>query len=199
VSDEDITKYSSLDQRLIRFIDAAEKEREEEHGQNGLHAKLDVIRKRVETVADGLLEHIQECHEQRKENLVTRQSVDLRLARLESDSATKPVRPSAPPLPPMRSREDSSHDLKEFAERVQKSAIEGFKDPDKTPDALVREIVADEQAKRDLKRLQDLEAIRAQEVADRRKFWRTIAIAAVSGGGALTGLFEATKGLLAHH
>lgn len=66
-------------------------------------------------------------------------------------------------VPPARDREISSHNLEEFAERVAKSAIEGFKRPDSTPEEQVRAVVAEEEKKREEKR--ELEMLRAAEEA----------------------------------
>lgn len=148
----------------------------------------------IRNVAEGLAAHVKECTEHRASQTMRVASV---LTRLESlEAGVKSSRGES--LPPMRSREDSSHDLHAIADKVTVAAIEGLKRQDTTPEAMVAQVVAQEQAKRDLARLQAEEAQRVEDAKNRRKFLRNMAVAAVSGGGALASLFEAIKGAWHH-
>ena len=151
----------------------------------------------IQNVAEGLAAHVKECREHRDSQKILAASTDARLVSLEAGKMNGSKPPPAP-LPPMRSREDSSHDLHAVADKITVAAIEGLKRQDTTPEAMVAQVVAQEQAKRDLARLQAEETQRAKDAADRRRFLRNMAVAAVSGGGALASLFEAVKGALHH-
>jgi hypothetical protein len=114
------------------------------------------------------------------------------------------------PVPP-RPELDSSHNLGEFAQKVERAALEGYKRQDSTPEAMVAEVVAEFEKKRErdreFKRLQQAELDRqaedarraadAQQAAkDRAAFRRNIVIAIMGGGGAFTGAIEAVRALL---
>jgi hypothetical protein len=186
-----------LDQQLREFLSVAKTELLGDHTIPKLHVKVDELSRTVRTVADGLTAHIQECVRTRESARALAASVDTRLVGLEAGKTR------APSLPPMRSREDSSHDLHAVADKITVAAIEGFKSPTKDAREEVAKVVDEIQQRRDeQRRLAELEALEAQrerDARDRRKFWRTILVAAVSGGGALTGLFEGLKGLAGHH
>jgi hypothetical protein len=150
----------------------------------------------IQNVADGLSAHIKECREHRESEAAFKATTHERLDRIEA-GRTKSLVPA--PLPPMRSREDSSHDLRAFASATTVAAIEGLKRQDTTPEAMVAQVVAQEQAKRDLTRLQAEESQRTKDAEDRRVFRRKLAVAALSGGGVLATLFEAIRGAWPHN
>ena len=151
----------------------------------------------IKNVADGLAAHVKECTEHRESQSMKVASIHARLESIEAGTA-KTISP--PPLPPMRSREDSSHDLKEFADAVAREALEASRSPNPsdTPEARVEKVVDETLKKRDAER--ELAAFRAGEASrqkaanDRRSLMGQLFLAAVSGGG----VFEIVKALLHH-
>lgn len=152
----------------------------------------------IKNVAEGLAAHVKECTEHRASQTMRVASMQSRLESLEAGTA----KTLAPP-PPIRSSEDSSHDLKEFAEAVKKEAVEGYLSPVSTPDERVAKVVDDTLKKRESERefaaLRAAEAQRIQDAIDRRKLFGKLALAVLGGGSAFTSLFEVVKGLLSHH
>lgn len=171
-----------LSERLERFLQGVEADREAGHTLEAMHVALG-------HVADGLSKHEAECSKRWADNDAQHASAHRRLVALEAHPP--------PTVPPMRSRETSSHDLAEFAERVKRSAIEGLQSPDTTPDARVREVVVEEQAARDerreLERLRTAEAeakaLLKEQARVRASAVRSVVVGVLSGAG-VAGVIE---------
>jgi len=167
------------------------------------------LRKSIENIADGLSKHEQECTDHRKSEAMRAASMNKRIETLEAESS-RPIPPATRSLPPMRSREDSTHDLHETADKLTTALFEGLRDPDKTPEDAIKKAVKEiEEEKARARRLAELEAAEAerqaaesQAIADaakrkeeRRKLIGRLAVAAVGGGSIFVPLFEALKSI----
>jgi len=198
-----------LDKRLASYLDREEEAREHGYSAQALHEKVDGLVKRVNTVTDGLAAHIDEDRKVQDAHTIIDRSTNARLATIEASVLAtaktisvypKAIAPAVAVAAAVRDREASSHDLKEFAGAVMKEAIEGFKSPNETPEERVEKVVDEKLRKRDdereLARLQAAELMRVAEREARIKFWRTVVLSTVSGGGVLAGVIELLRALL---
>ena len=172
-----MSDHRDLDRRLTEFLDGVDAER-------GKGFTLASVHRAVTTASEGLARHELECSKRWEDNEKKHASTHKRLVALESAETETPAAP-------FREREVSTHDLSDFADRVARSAIEGMQSPDTTPEARVREVVAQEQAAREERR--EFERLRKQEAdaiaarADRKKTRaaaiRTVLVGVLSGAG----------------
>lgn len=195
-----------LDRRLARYLDKAE--------QHPIDEQLEELKKATKNIGDGLAQHIQECSEHRRSEAMRVASTHARLEALEAAKSGGKGGPSTSlSPPPMRPPEESRHDIEQIAGKAMAAAIEGIKRSDTTPEEMVRQVVVDEQKRRDqereLLRLQraeaDRETERLQEIEDRkkardarRKLWGQIALAAISSGSVVGTLIKVLEGA-GHH
>jgi hypothetical protein len=199
-----------VEKLLVDFVTHANEEILGEHSTKNLHLKVDGLSKAVQTVAEGLSAHVQECTRHREAENIRERSTHERLVSLEAGGAKTLAPPS---LPPMRSEADSSHDLHATADKITVAALEGIRDPHKTPEETIANVVKQiEEESRIKRRLAELEAAEQARVEDarrakeekqrlqseRRKFWANIAVAAVGGGGVIASAVEGLRGLFHH-
>lgn len=204
-----------VEKLLVDFVTKANEDLLGEHSTKNLHGKVDALHGAVRTVSEGLAEHVLDCVKHRESERQRAASTNARLVAVEAKGghSSPPPPPSVVPLPPMRSEADSSHDLRVTADKITVAALEGIRDPRKTPEEEIKKVVDQiEEDKKKERRLAELEAAEtkrqadaAQEVVDKkrrkvdnRKLAGQLLVAGFGGGGVLMSLVEYLKGL-GHH
>jgi hypothetical protein len=208
-SSDNVALYSPLDRRLAHYLELQEK--------NPLDKQIADLRAAVEHFGENLAAHIQECHDFRTADNNLARSTEARLVNLESGGSkgrksTPPPPPvSASILPPMRSLEDSTHDLRIDVDTIKTATLEGARREDTTPDEEVEKALDKiiERKKNDA-RLAELEAKAAEGIAqakalaeqvarkaeERSKFYRSLILQVLGGGAAL---YEIVRQASGHH
>ena len=180
---------TKLDLMLSEFLERDQKDRASGLSMSAFHGILS-------TVVDGLNEHVKACDKRWEDNKSLHDSVHKRLVHLEA--AENGIHAVTAPL---KSDDDSAggitgvHDMKEFANKLVEVARNSS---DEDVERLVEDKQRELEDKKELKRLQTIEAQGLEDAKARKKAYALSAIGAVGGAGAVV-LVEVIRWLSSFH